>query len=77
MEKWGTKPIRRIPTLVDLCVQKAIDNVRYIGDVGATDTILLERFLPHCTAEQLMHIEDSTEVIIIFWHCFFLNLSHV
>ncbi|KAK9059922.1 hypothetical protein SSX86_020626 [Deinandra increscens subsp. villosa] len=61
MEKRGTKQIRRIPTLVDLCVQKAIDNVRYLGDVGATDTLLLERFLPHCNVEQLTHIEDSTE----------------
>ncbi|KAI7754641.1 hypothetical protein M8C21_021509, partial [Ambrosia artemisiifolia] len=60
MGDWGAKPIRRIPTLVDLCVQKAIDNVRYLGDVGETDAYLLERFLPHCTVEQLMHIEDST-----------------
>ncbi|MFS7993765.1 putative RNA polymerase II transcription factor SIII, subunit A [Helianthus anomalus] len=60
MEEWGTKPIRRIPTLVDLCVQKAIDNVRYLGDVGETDPYLLDRFLPHCTVEQLTHIEDST-----------------
>ncbi|XP_076905015.1 uncharacterized protein LOC143560636 [Bidens hawaiensis] len=59
--EWGAKPVRRIPTLVDLCVQKAIDNVRYLGDVGETDAYLLERFLPHCTEEQLKHIEDSTE----------------
>ncbi|KAI3696106.1 hypothetical protein L1987_79115 [Smallanthus sonchifolius] len=61
MDEWGTKPTRRIPTLVDLCVQKAIDNVRYLGDVGETDRHLLERFLPHCNVEQLMHIEDSTK----------------
>lgn len=60
-EEWGTKPIRRIPSLVDLCVQKAVDNVRYLGDVGETDQHLLERILPHCTIEQLKHIEDSTE----------------
>ena len=62
IEEWDTEPIRRVPTLVDLCVQKAIDNVRYLGDVGETDQHLLERFLPHCTVEQLMHIEDATEV---------------
>lgn len=50
----------RVPSLVDLCVQKAIDNVRYIGNVGETDTHLLERILPHCTVEQLMHIENAT-----------------
>ncbi|KVI05261.1 RNA polymerase II transcription factor SIII, subunit A [Cynara cardunculus var. scolymus] len=61
MEEWGTEQIRRVPSLVDLCVQKAVDNVRYLGDVGETDLHLLERFLPHCTVEQLTHIEDSTE----------------
>lgn len=62
IEEWDIEePIRIVPSLVDLCVQKAIDNVRYLGDVGETDFHLLERFLPHCTIEQLMHIEDSTE----------------
>lgn len=50
----------KVPSLVDLCVETAIDNVRYIGDVGATDSHLLERILPHCTVEQLMHIENAT-----------------
>ncbi|GAB2263060.1 hypothetical protein Droror1_Dr00004057 [Drosera rotundifolia] len=49
------------PSLVDLCVQKAIDNVRYIGNVGELDSHLLERILPHCKVEQLMHIENCTE----------------
>lgn len=53
---------RRVPSLVDLCVQIAIDNLKHIGDVGETDFHLLERFLSHCTVDQLMHIEDSTEV---------------
>lgn len=48
------------PSLVDLCVQVAIDNIRYIGNVGATDAHLLEQILPHCTVEQLMHIENAT-----------------
>lgn len=51
-----------IPSLVDLCVQTAIDNVRYLGDVGETDSHLLERILPHCTLEQLIHVENSTQV---------------
>ncbi|XP_074269506.1 uncharacterized protein LOC141592654 isoform X3 [Silene latifolia] len=49
----------KAPSLVDLCVQTAIDNVKYIGDVGATDSHLLERILPHCTVEELMHIENA------------------
>nr|XP_043638588.1 uncharacterized protein LOC122609702 [Erigeron canadensis]XP_043638596.1 uncharacterized protein LOC122609702 [Erigeron canadensis] len=61
MDGWGTKRIRRIPTLVDLCVQKAIDNVRYLGDVGETDQHLLERILPHCTMDQIKHIEEKTK----------------
>ncbi|XP_078444645.1 transcription elongation factor B polypeptide [Wolffia australiana] len=50
----------RPPSLVSLCVQTAIDNVRYIGDVGETDNSLLNEILPHCTVEQLDHIERST-----------------
>lgn len=53
---------RKGPSLVDLCVQKAIDNLRYLGDVGETALHLLERILPHCTLDQLMHVENSTEV---------------
>ncbi|KAL2466698.1 RNA polymerase II transcription factor SIII [Abeliophyllum distichum] len=53
--------MQRVPSLVDLCVQVAIDNVRYLGDVGETDFHLLERILPHCTLDQLMHIEECTE----------------
>ncbi|GAV75556.1 Elongin_A domain-containing protein [Cephalotus follicularis] len=51
---------RRIPTLVDLCVRIAIDNVRYLGDVGETDLHLLDHILPHCTIDQLMHVEKSS-----------------
>ncbi|KZV43148.1 hypothetical protein F511_07963 [Dorcoceras hygrometricum] len=53
--------MRKVPSLVDLCIQLAIDNVRYLGDVGETDYHLLERILPHCTLDQLIHIENSTE----------------
>jgi elongin-A len=47
--------------LVDLCVEKAIDNVKYLGDVSHVDHRMLERILPHCTLDQLMHIEKSTQ----------------
>ncbi|XP_039011313.1 transcription elongation factor B polypeptide 3 isoform X1 [Hibiscus syriacus] len=53
--------MRHSPSLVDLCVRTAIDNVRYLGDVGETDTHLLERILPHCTIDQLLHVETSTK----------------
>ncbi|XP_021767424.1 uncharacterized protein LOC110731841 [Chenopodium quinoa] len=49
-----------VPSLVDLCVQTAIDNIRYIGNIAPLDSHLLERILPHCTVEQLMHIENAT-----------------
>ncbi|KAK7305040.1 hypothetical protein VNO77_42939 [Canavalia gladiata] len=52
---------RKMPTLVDLCVQKVIDNIRYLGNVGSVDQHLLERILPHCTLDQLRHVEKSTE----------------
>ncbi|OWM78758.1 hypothetical protein CDL15_Pgr002929 [Punica granatum] len=52
---------KKVPSLVDLCIQTAIDNVRYLGDVGETDIGLLEQILPHCTVDQLMHIEESTK----------------
>ncbi|RHN38676.1 putative RNA polymerase II transcription factor SIII, subunit A [Medicago truncatula] len=40
---------------------KAIDNVKYLGDVSHVDHHMLERILPHCTLDQLMHIEKSTQ----------------
>lgn len=56
-------PMRsKAPSLVDLCVRTAIDNLRYLGDVGETDAELLGRILPHCTVDQLMHIEKSSKV---------------
>ncbi|KAL6538259.1 hypothetical protein OROGR_012247 [Orobanche gracilis] len=51
----------KVPSLVDLCIQMAIDNVRHLGDVGETDYHLLDRILSHCTLDQLMHIENRTE----------------
>lgn len=61
LERLSKKP----PSLVDLCVRLAIDNVRYIGYVGGVDFQLLEKIMQHCTLEQLMHIEDSTQVRLI------------
>ncbi|XP_010525255.1 PREDICTED: elongin-A-like isoform X2 [Tarenaya hassleriana] len=49
------------PSLVELCITTAIDNVRFIGYVGGIDFQLLDQILPHCTVEQLMHVEDCTE----------------
>lgn len=53
---------RKIPTLVELCTQTAIANLRYIGDVGELDLYMLKDILSHCTIDQLTHIENSTEV---------------
>jgi elongin-A len=58
--------VRKKPSLVDLCVQKAIDNVRYLGNVGPVDHHLLERILPHCTLDQLMHVEKASKVRRVF-----------
>lgn len=52
----------KIPSLVDLCAWTAIDNLRYLGDVGETDIYLLGKILPHCTLDQLMHVEKCSEV---------------
>ncbi|KAG9448815.1 hypothetical protein H6P81_008780 [Aristolochia fimbriata] len=42
-------------------IETAIDSLRYMGDVGETDISILKEILPHCTAEQLMHIENSSK----------------
>lgn len=49
-----------MPSLEDLCVQSAIDNLQHLADVGYTDISLLAKILPHCTAEQLHRIESSS-----------------
>lgn len=64
---------RKVPSLVDMCIQLAIDNIRYLGDVGQTDLHLLERILPHCKVDQLKHIEDSTEVRVPIFYIRMLN----
>ncbi|XP_008807727.2 uncharacterized protein LOC103720002 [Phoenix dactylifera] len=52
---------REAPTLLELCKQLAIYNVRYIGNVEALDLHLLKDILPHCTIDQLTRIEDATK----------------
>lgn len=53
---------RKPRSLVDLCVQKVIDNLRYVGHVDGIETELLKRILPHCTLEQLTRIENRTQM---------------
>jgi len=50
-----------VMSLVELCVRSAIDNLSHLGDVGHTDMRLLEVILPHCDADQLLHVETSTK----------------
>ncbi|KAK3121114.1 hypothetical protein QOZ80_8BG0646310 [Eleusine coracana subsp. coracana] len=55
--------IRRKPlSLVELCVRRVIDNLRYVGSVDGVEMELLKRILPHCTQEQLTRIESRTEM---------------
>ncbi|KAJ1267468.1 hypothetical protein BS78_07G058500 [Paspalum vaginatum] len=54
--------VRKPLSLVDLCVQKCIDNLRYVGSVDGVETELLKRILPHCTLDQLTRIESRTEM---------------
>ncbi len=57
-----TKRVIMVMSLVELCVRSAIDNLSHLGDVGHTDMRLLEVILPHCDADQLLHVETSTKV---------------
>lgn len=68
------------PFLVDLCITKGINNVRYLGDVGETDLDHLGQILPHCTVGQFMHIEKSTKVSdysLMLQNSFFLLMGLV
>ncbi|XP_004308816.1 PREDICTED: elongin-A-like [Fragaria vesca subsp. vesca] len=51
----------KAPSLVELCIETAIDNRKYLGDVGDVDFKFLEQILSHCSKEQLMHIEKRTK----------------
>ncbi|WVZ94895.1 hypothetical protein U9M48_040727 [Paspalum notatum var. saurae] len=54
--------VRKPLSLVELCVQKCIDNLRYVGSVDGVETELLKRILPHCTLDQLTRIESRTQM---------------
>ncbi|XP_047080158.1 uncharacterized protein LOC124690874 [Lolium rigidum] len=66
----------KAPSLLELCVRKAIDNLRHIQSVDGVDTPLLRRILPHCDLEQLTRIEsrtatDLTPVTDVLWQGFY------
>ncbi|XP_047073752.1 uncharacterized protein LOC124683236 [Lolium rigidum] len=67
---------RKPPSLLELSVRKAIDNLRHMESVDGVDTPLLRRILPHCTLEQLTRIESRTEtdltpVTDVLWKGFY------
>ncbi|KAM3399947.1 hypothetical protein ACQJBY_005053 [Aegilops geniculata] len=68
----GRKPL----SLLDLCIRSAVDNLRTLNSVDVVPDELLKRILPHCTLEQLTHIEscthaDLTDVTDVLWKRFF------
>ncbi|CAL9124150.1 unnamed protein product [Musa textilis] len=52
---------RKVPSLVELCRDTAIANLRFLGDVGDVELHLLRDILPRCNIKELTHIENSTE----------------
>ncbi|KAH0453627.1 hypothetical protein IEQ34_017951 [Dendrobium chrysotoxum] len=54
---------REAPSLVKLCIGTVIANLRYVGDVSGVDLHLLKDILPHCTMDQLICIENSTQEV--------------
>ncbi|XP_044985517.1 uncharacterized protein LOC123452825 [Hordeum vulgare subsp. vulgare] len=70
------EPERKPLSLLELCVRSAVDNLRYMNSVDNLEMGLLKRILPHCTLEQLTHIEsctqmDLTGVTDVLWKRFF------
>ncbi|RLN03810.1 hypothetical protein C2845_PM13G04300 [Panicum miliaceum] len=53
---------RKPRSLVDMCVQKLIDNLRDLGSVDGVEMELLKRILPHCTLAQLTRVENRTKM---------------
>ncbi|XP_028778466.1 uncharacterized protein LOC114734981 [Neltuma alba] len=51
-----------VPSLVDLCVKKWIDNVWSLANVGEIDEYLLDLMLPLCSVDQLKYVEGATKV---------------
>ncbi|KAI5006065.1 hypothetical protein ZWY2020_033308 [Hordeum vulgare] len=70
------EPERKPLSLLELCFRSAVDNLRYMNSVDNLEMGLLKRILPHCTLEQLTHIEsctqmDLTGVTDVLWKRFF------
>ena len=51
----------KLIALDDRWVSIAIDNLDSFGDVGYLDFKFLDQVLPHCSKDQLIHIEKSTK----------------
>uniref|UniRef100_A0A8I6XSF3 Elongin-A n=1 Tax=Hordeum vulgare subsp. vulgare TaxID=112509 RepID=A0A8I6XSF3_HORVV len=70
------EPERKPLSLLELCFRSAVDNLRYMNSVDNLEMGLLKRILPHCTLEQLTHIESCTEMDLtgvtdVLWKRFF------
>ncbi|KAF0897655.1 hypothetical protein E2562_000373, partial [Oryza meyeriana var. granulata] len=56
--EYGRKP----PSLLELCIRTTMDNLRYVDNVDGVEMDLLETILPHCKLEELIRIENNTEM---------------
>ncbi|KAL5231517.1 hypothetical protein ABZP36_030293 [Zizania latifolia] len=56
------EPERKPMSLLELCVLKVSDNLRYVDNVDGIDMALLDRILPHCKLHELTHIESHTKM---------------
>ncbi len=68
------------PSLLELCIRTACENVAHIGDVGSLPTQFVSRILQSCSgADQLRHIEvcskrlDLGQVSDELWRRWFAN----
>ncbi|KAH9573678.1 hypothetical protein CY35_01G013100 [Sphagnum magellanicum] len=66
------------PSLLELCIRTACENVAHIGDVGSLPTQFVSRILQSCSgADQLRHIEVSSKrsdlVTDELWRGWFAN----
>ncbi|CAM6045740.1 unnamed protein product [Sphagnum compactum] len=68
------------PSLLELCIRTACENVAHIGDVGSLPTQFVSRILQSCSgADQLRHIEvcskrlDLSRVTDELWRSWFAN----
>lgn len=68
------------PSLLELCIRTACENVAHIGDVGSLPTQFVSRILQSCSGvDQLRHIEvcskrlDLSQVTDELWRGWFAN----